>query len=247
MQLLHFSRPFILLTALWPKACDLYDGGPFHLQPSLPLLNLLPSAFSPSAHSSSFFSEIDQIFALRGPRPVYFLECVFSSGRSPCSRAQQCRLRRPSVWLSGWRPRGLVSGCSECALATLAALPSIEHTGPVGLTHTAAIHSTKHTQDRVWIVWRPVAMPGMLSPSSSLGKNGIWFSLPLSFSLWKVCSSLMRGITRCISRPVSSSLQIPARLVREGLPARGFLRRATAFHTGISWPSPTSQVAHSQL
>lgn len=141
-------------------------------------------------------------------RPVYFLECVFSTGWL-CAVAQQCRLRHASVWLSGWgRSLGWVRG-SECAGNT-GCYPFAGQTGSVSLTHCG--HSlSRHTQDRVQIVWSPVAMPGMLSPSSSLGKNGISFSVTLFlfFSLFflslplKAFCRLMRGITRCISWPVS--------------------------------------------
>lgn len=115
-------------------------------------------------------------------RPVYFLECVFSTGW-PCAVAQQCRLRHASVWLSGWgRSLGWVRG-SECAGNT-GCSPFAGQTGSVSLTHCG--HSlSQHTQDRVRIVWRPVAMPGMLSPSSSLGKNGISFSVTI-FSLFSL-------------------------------------------------------------
>ncbi len=222
---LHFTLKSVICSMVAPFISS---------HPHLPPLSLSP----PPLHIHPLFrlSQIDQIFALLGPRPVYFLECVFSSGRA-CAVAQQCRLRHASVWLSGWGRRlGRVWGC-ECA-CNVGCSPFAGQTGPVSLTHCS--HSlSQHTQDRVWIVWRPVAMPGMLSPSSSLGKNAIWFSVCLSLSLspslpLKGCSSLMRGITRCISRPVSSFLQIPAWPVREGLPARGILRRATAFHIGIS-------------
>lgn len=74
-------------------------------------------------------------------------------------------------------------------------------------SHTAAIHSPKHTQDRVRIVWRPVAMPGMLSPSSSLGKKKVLFgSLSLSFfCLWKAAAVWWEGLQGALA-----DLQIPA-------------------------------------
>lgn len=36
------------------------------------------------------FSHTDQIFALLGPRSVYFLECVFSGGSTEPSQTSQC-------------------------------------------------------------------------------------------------------------------------------------------------------------
>lgn len=75
--------------------------------------------------------------------------------------------------------RGLAESGTLSALATLAVPPS---QGKLALwaSHTVAIHSPAHT---VWIVWRPVEMSGMLSPSSSLGKKGISFSIRLFLSL----------------------------------------------------------------
>ncbi|CAB1446501.1 unnamed protein product [Pleuronectes platessa] len=116
-------------------AASLISSHPF-LPPPLcpcPLLHLGTFIF--------FFrlSQIDQIFALLGPRPVYFLECVFSSGLA-CAVVQQGRLRRPTVWLNGWGTEA-GTGCGALSVpAKLAALPS---QGKLGLRvlHTAAIHS----------------------------------------------------------------------------------------------------------
>lgn len=163
-QSFHFTLKKVTDTMVAPFISKHFCLSPPQTLHIHPLFFLLP------------FSDSSNICSSRA-RPVYFLECVFSTGWA-CAVAQQCRLRHASVWLSGWGRRlGRVRG-SECA--------GNIGCSPVSLTHCG--HSlSQHTQDRVWIVWRPVAMPGMLSPSSSLGKNGISFSVTLflffSFSL----------------------------------------------------------------
>ena len=223
-------------------AASFISSHPFLLPPS----STLPLPPPPPLHIHPLFrlSQIDQIFALLGPRPVYFLECVFSSGLA-CAVVQQCRLRRPTVWLNGCGTEA-GTGCGGLSVpAKLAALPS---QGKLGLrvSHTAAIHSpSTHrieyglfgVQWQCQECWAPVP----LWEKMVFGSLSLFPSQPL-----KGCSSLMRGITRCISQPVSSFLQIPAGPVGEGLPARGILRRDTAFHIGISWPSPPSPAAHSR-
>ena len=98
------------------------------------LLPLPPSPPPPPLCTFILFSgpsQIDQIFALLGPRAVYFLECVFSSGRF-CAVAQQRRLRLASVWLSSWGPSlGRAPGLSVSLQKKerLAAIPSHGRTG----------------------------------------------------------------------------------------------------------------------
>lgn len=111
---------------------------------------------------------------------LFIFWSVFSAVVRPVRWFNSAVSDRPVFGLAagdgGWAGSGALS-----APATLA-LSLAGQTGPVRLTHCG--HSLSQcTQDRVWIVWSPVAMPGMLSPSSSLGKNGIWFSVSLFSSL----------------------------------------------------------------
>lgn len=72
-----------------------------------------------------------------------------------------------------------MSGSFECA-GNVGCSPFAGQTGLVSPTHTVAIHSpSAHSIE--YGLFGGQAMPGMLSPSSSLGKNGIG-SLSLSLS-----------------------------------------------------------------
>lgn len=142
--------------------------------PAIPA-SLLPNVW----HSSSFFfppfSDWSNICSSWAPACLFSGVCFQQWLNSAVSDFSVFGLAR--LGDGGWAGSGALS-----APATLAALLSPGLTGPVSLTHCS--HSvTEHTQDRVWIVWRPVAMPGMLSLSSSLGKKGIWFSVSLTLTL----------------------------------------------------------------
>lgn len=135
-----------------------------------------------------FFSDSSNICSSRA-QPVYFLECEFSPGR----------------WLNSAVSDGTVFGL---ATGDGGSGWSGSLSAPVTLTvlglraaHTAAIHSPS-TQDRVRIVQRPAAMPGMLSWSSSLGKKMAFHSpslfFPASFPL-KGFSILRSGSLRALA------------------------------------------------
>lgn len=216
------------------KKGDWYNGCSFHLQTFLPLSS------TNSTHSSSFFfcclSQIHQIFALLGPG-LFIFWSVFSALVGPVRWLNSAVSDMPVFDLAAGD--GGLAGCGALsAPATLAVL--------LWASHTVAIHSPSTHRieyglfggqwqcQECWALvplWEKMVFRS-LSPFFSFF---LFLSMPL-----KAFSSLMRGITRCISWPVSSFLQIPDWPVRAGLPARGILRRATAFHIGISWPSPTS-------
>lgn len=201
------------LNSILPWKTDLHNGGFFHLH----CHPCLPPLLTPLHHICTFILFFDSLTLIKyllffGPS-LFIFWSVFSAVVGPVRGLNSAVSDMPVFGLAagdgGWAGTGALS-----VSAILAALPSMCKLG-LRASHTVAIHSPCTHRIEYGLFGGQWQCQECWALVPLWEKNSVWFTVALSPSLsLNICSSLMSGITRSISRPVSSFLQIPDQPVR---------------------------------